>query len=250
MSDSAGAVTQQPRSKKRELEEFVRDLDPTQVQEWSEHDVVEKYLRPLNMEHLAKPFTENKINGAVLMALEESHLKEIGVTMVGERILFIEYLKLLKKHKRDADRSRSLWTATTPHLSLAYHRNCGEFCFHLCCNCCVATTEWRVTGQGIRWRKNRAAINCCGDVETQFIDYRFLKDLEIRKDPKCFCCCVGTELLIYADDKDAVSVRQSKSTSGYGTVQDSEPVSILHPDAARAESLIRNAWADAKLVAD
>ena len=63
--------------------------------------------------------------------LQESHLKEIGVTMVGERILFIEYLKLLKKHKRDADRSRSLWTATTPHLSLAYHRNCGEFCFHV-----------------------------------------------------------------------------------------------------------------------
>ena len=26
------AVTQQPRSKKRELEEFVRDLDPLQVQ--------------------------------------------------------------------------------------------------------------------------------------------------------------------------------------------------------------------------
>ena len=42
-------------------------------------------------------------------------------------------------------------------------------------------------------------------VETQFIDYRFLKDLELRKDPKCLCCCVGTELLIYADDKDAVS---------------------------------------------
>ena len=42
-------------------------------------------------------------------------------------------------------------------------------------------------------------------VETQFIDYRFLKDLEIRKDPKCCCCCVGTELLVYADDKDAVS---------------------------------------------
>ena len=51
--------------------------------------------------------------------------------MVGERILFLEYLKLLKKHKRDADRSRSLWTATTPYLSLAYHHNCGEFCFHV-----------------------------------------------------------------------------------------------------------------------
>ena len=44
-------------------------------------------------------------------------------------------------------------------------------------------------------------------METQFIDYRFLKDLEIRKEPKCLCCCVGSELLIYADDKD--SVRQA-----------------------------------------
>ena len=41
-------------------------------------------------------------------------------------------------------------------------------------------------------------------VETQFIDYRFLKDLELRKEPKCCCFCVGQELLIYADDKDAV----------------------------------------------
>ena len=38
--------------------------------EWSENEVVEKYLRPINMEHLAKLFTENRINGAVLMALE------------------------------------------------------------------------------------------------------------------------------------------------------------------------------------
>lgn len=32
MAEGGGAVTQQPRSKKREMEEFVRDLDPVQVQ--------------------------------------------------------------------------------------------------------------------------------------------------------------------------------------------------------------------------
>ena len=161
----------------------------------------------------------------------------MNVTVVGDRIVFLEYLKQLKKHKRDADRSKALWNGTTPVLSLAYHRNCGAFCFHvscvvslylysahshthhthlarthtphhtrtqLCCPCCIPTVEWRVTGQGIRWRKNRAALNCCGDIETQFIDYRFLKDLELRKEPKCLCCCVGTELLVYADDKDTV----------------------------------------------
>ncbi len=32
--------------------------------------MVDKYLKPINMEHLAKTFIENKINGAVLLALE------------------------------------------------------------------------------------------------------------------------------------------------------------------------------------
>jgi len=224
------AITTQPRSKRKEVEQFVRDLDPLQVQEWSENDVVEKYLKPINMEHLAKLFTENRINGAVLLALEEVHLKEIGITVVGDRLVFMDYLKLLKKHKRDADRSKSLWSGTTPVLSLAYHRNCGEFCFHLCCPCCIQSTEWRVTGQGIRWRKNRAPINCCGDIETQFIDYRFLKDLELRKEPKCCCCFVGQELLIFADDKDAVSgTRSLSSPKSSGIEADAEPVSIMHP---------------------
>ena len=50
---------------------------------------------------------------------------------LGDRLQFIDYLTLLKKHKRDADRSKALWTGTTPVLNLRYHRNVGEFCFHV-----------------------------------------------------------------------------------------------------------------------
>ena len=64
---------------------------------------------------------------------QETHLREIGISIVGDRLVFMDYLKLLKKHKRDADRSKSLWSGTTPVLSLAYHHNCGEFCFHVSC---------------------------------------------------------------------------------------------------------------------
>ena len=31
---------------------------------------MERYLKPINMEHMAKAFHENNINGAVLLALE------------------------------------------------------------------------------------------------------------------------------------------------------------------------------------
>ena len=44
------------------------------------------------------------------------------------------------------------------------------------------------------------------------------------------------------------SVRQSQSTSGVDI--DAEPVTIMHPDVDKAESLIRNAWNEVKLVAD
>ena len=38
--------------------------------DWSSQEVVDKYLKPIDMEHLAKVFVENKITGAVLMGLE------------------------------------------------------------------------------------------------------------------------------------------------------------------------------------
>ncbi|XP_064384259.1 uncharacterized protein LOC135333263 [Halichondria panicea] len=243
------AITTQPQSRRKEVESFVRDLDPNSVVEWSESDVVEKYLKPTGFEHLAKVFSEQHINGAVLLALEEPHLQELKVMVIGDRIIFLEYLKLLKKHKRDADRSKALWTGVTPVKNCAYHQNCLGFCFHVLCTCCVPTTEWRVTGQGIRWRKNTSSIDCCGEVETQFVDFRFLKDLEIRKQPKFLCCCVGSELLVYADDKDSVSGTR-QTASNVAQTETHEPISIFHPEAARAESLIRNAWADTQLVAD
>ena len=57
------------------------------------------------------------------------------------------------------------------------------------------------------------------------------------------------ELLIYADDKDATSVRQSVSTYGHHMVSNA-PLIICHPDARAAEEIIRNAWAEAQLVSD
>ncbi len=52
--------------------------------EWSEADVIERFLRPIGMEFMAKAFIENKINGAVLMCLNEDHMKEMGCAVLGE----------------------------------------------------------------------------------------------------------------------------------------------------------------------
>ena len=46
--------------------------------------MVERFLRPIGMEFMAKAFIENKINGAVLMCLNEDHMKEMGCAVLGE----------------------------------------------------------------------------------------------------------------------------------------------------------------------
>jgi hypothetical protein len=79
------------------------------------------------MEFMGKSFKDNKINGAVLMNLEENHIKEMECGVLGDRLLFLGYLNLLKKQKHLSDRGRVLWSATTPVLQLAYHSGCGSF---------------------------------------------------------------------------------------------------------------------------
>lgn len=51
--------------------------------EWTEQDVVERYLKPIGMEFMAKAFIQNKITGPVLMALTEEHMKELGCAVLG-----------------------------------------------------------------------------------------------------------------------------------------------------------------------
>ena len=53
--------------------------------EWSTQDVVDKYLKPINMEHMAKDFLENNINGAVLLALEVSFMCSVILPSISDK---------------------------------------------------------------------------------------------------------------------------------------------------------------------
>ena len=75
------------------------------VLDWNEEQVVEQFLKPCQMEHLAKAFIDSHITGNVLIALEEVHLKELGCDKVGDRIMLLDYLKV-RLHCKDAGTAR------------------------------------------------------------------------------------------------------------------------------------------------
>ena len=223
-----------PNISREDADAVLKNLELSKVREWNEKDVSDNFLVPLGFGYCSEVFIENRITGPVLLSLTDSHLKELGVMLLGDRIMFLEYATILHKKKRQQERSATLWEGTTPHLSCAYSDNCFQCLFRYICRCCVAKVHWRVTPQGLRYTSYPAPCKLLGKTERDFIDFRFLKDMEVRSSPGFLCCCRGHSLVIYADDADSN--------------KDGEPTRIQHPEALRVEEAIRNAWAEARLV--
>mmetsp|Transcript_22656 Transcript_22656/g.57743 ORF Transcript_22656/g.57743 Transcript_22656/m.57743 type:complete len:101 (-) Transcript_22656:226-528(-) len=95
---------------------------------------------------------------------------------------------------------------------------------------------------------------------TDFVDFRFLKDIEIEKRNCCCCCWPLTSLHIVS----ASQFDPEGEKDGYLRVlllchrllitirfvgNDSE-MKLYHPEAEKVESIIRNAWQCARLVQD
>lgn len=83
----------------------------------------------------------------------QGHLHELGITCLGDRIYLAELIGLLKKKKREAELSAAKWSGVTPAPGIAYKEDCGECCLAYLCPCCLAKTYWRVTGQGVFYKR-------------------------------------------------------------------------------------------------
>ena len=83
----------------------------------------------------------------------QGHLHELGITILGDRIYLMELIGLLKKKKKEVELSAAKWSGMTPAPGIAYKEDCGECCLAYFLPCCLAKTYWRVTGQGVFYKR-------------------------------------------------------------------------------------------------
>eukprot|EP00850_Spirogloea_muscicola_P002642 SM000010S04280 [mRNA] locus=s10:608890:611039:- [translate_table: standard] len=224
----------------------LRMLEPDVIHHWSTEHVVQEFLNRLDLSYLADTFQKHRVTGRVLMQLTEEHLREMGISCLGDRLSIMENLAVIKHKKIEAQRNAPLWVGRTPARGCAYNHGILGWLRRELCPCCIAFTSWRITQQGIRWTTIPAPIvACCDDVDTSFIDFRFLKDIELdERNPQFLCCCQAHQahklmmlVRLYASQHDERNATEAT-------------ISILHPEASEVERVIRTAWADARLVAD
>lgn len=238
------AITKQPGAQTFDAADFaqhqryLKQLDPTKVEGWSVVDVAEEFLHPLGLGYLKQTFVDHKVTGHVLLSLDKDDLLEMQVHAVGDRIYIDNSLQDLRRHARKLERERTLWEGETPSGGIAYYSGIGEMCrFKLCC-CLMKRVHWRITAQGLRKRENPPSCNvCCAPMNNDFSDFRFLKDVDSESTPMCLCCKHRRAILLEFEDPN----------HNGGNRQ----ISIFHP--AMTESLVtvvKNAWSEARLVAD
>lgn len=238
-------VSSQPSSPSG-VENYLMDLDAGQVATWSTQDVINMFVERINCGYANEMFLANKINGKALMLLREDHLKEMGIQAIGDRVYMLEMIKVLKKKKKELETTAALWSGETPAGGCEYSKSIFHCCRRYVCPCCHSRTYWKVTGQGVFYRKVPPCRKYFGTVSTEYMDYRFFKDLELKEEHLCCCFCRRHTLELYVNDKDAkASERDGDHESAFGV-----PHILLHPEAPAVESIIRNAWNAARLVAE
>ena len=231
-------ATTQPKITTADAENVLKTMDVSKVRSWTEKDVTNNFLKPLGFEYCSKVCEDNKVSGVCLLGMNDTHLKEMNVLLLGDRIQMLEYMEVLKKKRKQADRGKTLWEGQTPVKAFAYADNCCQWMYWWCCPCWVYRTTWRITSQGIRHRKPRFFA----EAEAGFIDFRFLKDIETRHERRCGVCCPYHQLVLYADDASVKAKDQETGTE--------EQIVISHPDCLVIEDVVRNAWSEVRLVAD
>lgn len=227
------------------IEKYILELDAGQVSTWSPQDVANLFIEKINCGYANEMFLANKINGRALMLLREDHLKEMGIQAIGDRVYMLDMIKLLKKKKKEMETTASLWSGETPNGGCEYSKGIFHCIKRYVCPCCVSRTYWKITGQGVFYRKVPPCRQYFGTVSTEYMDYRFFKDLELKEEPSCCCFCRRHMLEIYVNDRDAKATERDDDPGNLFA-----PHILLHPEAPKVESIIRNAWNEARLVAE
>jgi hypothetical protein len=186
---------------------------------WDE-DQLAQYLTQHSLGQYAETFKHHKINGAIAPYIKDSDLKDMQITIVGDRLRIQRCLAELKSQARFHKRIQSLWEGQERLFYGNFDKNVGT-----CCGFCpVDPSTYRLTTNHLKVKKVRpvrcgpCVLGCFGATYVNNnIDLSKVDDVDVFGIPApCIqrtCCC--------AKGKDIVEVesRFEKGAKGGCKIQ-------------------------------
>lgn len=157
-----------------------------------------------------RQLAEHKITGALAPLLTDSDLREMGIHIVGDRLLFHWHLQELSRRQRFQRSLQPYWQGQE-HLF-------ASPCAHICCTACglcpVDATSYKLTSHHLKARRvvpvrcGPFRLSCCGfgsTLESHSIDLSKVDDVDVSGRPApCLgrlCCCARGQDLIEVESR-------------------------------------------------
>ena len=114
----------------------VTQLDESaKVSDWGSHQVA-NWLASIGMADYIPAFQAHRITGDILEVLDEAHLRELGVNMIGHRVLLSREVAGFRRIAMNRQRFRVIWREDEVLYAAGPLDWCMQkFCF--CTPCCV-----------------------------------------------------------------------------------------------------------------
>lgn len=171
------------------------------------------YFRQKGLGDYEETLKKHKITGQLAPLLSDSDLKDMGVTIVGDRLLFQRCIKDLSRRERHQARIQVLWEGVERVFFSSYDRAC----FTCCGLCPVDPSTYRLTNNHLKVKKVRPVR--CGPIPlfcfgasyvSNNIDLSKVDDVDVfgipAPCPQRICCC--------ANGKDKVEVESRFEKGG------------------------------------
>jgi hypothetical protein len=161
------------------------------------------YFRSNGLGEYASMLKIHKITGHIAPLLVDNDLKEMGIDIVGDRLMFKHHLKSLARRARFNKRIESLWEAE----ERVFFSECDRSCFTLCGFCPVDPSTYKLTTNHLKVKRVRPVR--CGPIRlccfgasylTNNIDLSKVDDVDVMGVPapciqRSCCCASGKDVL-------------------------------------------------------
>jgi len=203
---------------------------------WNTKAVVD-WLTAMRLQEHAQNFRAQRITGDVLPLLSEDHLKELGVTIIGERVALLAAIGKLRHGAANRHRFRILWEENAQIYTTG---PCGWIGSQCCCvPCCEDPDHYKLTGSTLVVievdKKTYNSLCCTTSKVTRNIDLSTIAGVTaIHASSLCDCGCAADEVHV-----------QLNSELGLDEVR---PLKIKKGEGDRVTKLIQSALEDAQML--
>eukprot|EP00934_Nitzschia_sp_Nitz4_P003226 Nitzschia sp. Nitz4//scaffold193_size40683//17234//20681//NITZ4_007499-RA/size40683-processed-gene-0.12-mRNA-1//1//CDS//3329540279//3216//frame0 len=170
--------------------------------EWDE-EKLGNFFQQRGLGQYGPVLRQHKITGVLAPLLSDNDLKEMGIQIVGDRLMFRHHLKTLARTQRYNKRMEGLWEGE----ERLFFSGCDRACFTLGGLCPVDPSTYKLTTNHLKvkkvqpWRCGPFPLICCGATYMHNnIDLSKVDDVDVMGVPapcilRTCCCAKGKDLV-------------------------------------------------------